>query len=562
MGSMSYQVIARKYRPGTFASVRGQDHVTRTLANAISRKRVAHVYLFCGLRGVGKTSVARIFAKALNCLNPDGVEPCLECENCRDITQGRSLAVLEVDGASHNSVDNVRELTESVRSTPPPAYAYKLYIIDEVHMLSTAAFNALLKTLEEPPPNTVFILATTESHKVPDTVLSRCQRFDFRGLRLEEIQASLQSILEKESIPYEAEALRLLARLAEGSLRDAQSLLERVLAYSLEGIQSCAVQEALGAVTDEDMYALSRAIFSGQASEALSCVADIFQKGIDPGILLRHFVAHWRDILLVHIGQSQKEGSQAERRNLNELGLAEERLQDLRKFSEAKSSHDIQDLVYLARTGAERALQSQFPQYAFESLVVRLATRMPVRELQESLEKLREGLAREITPAKKISSSAPAQDAAKGIAQEAIHPPASNEFSQAKFAQFLTGKVSPVLQEHIKRTRFTLVGPQCIHMQGPELAIQYIAEEQTQKILQEKLQEFSGEGNWEITIQSVGAKKGMVSGSLLGRELEEKRNLLQEKKSHLENHPAIQSLRKAFPGSTIEKLRMKQSGGE
>ena len=179
---MSYLVLARKYRPSVFASVSGQEHVTRTLANALKRDKVVHAYLFTGPRGVGKTSVSRILSKAINCQNPKDAEPCLECVTCKEIGAATSLAVREIDGASHNSVENVRDLMDSFKSLPPPGYKRKIYIIDEVHMLSISAFNALLKSLEEPPPHTVFILATTDVHKIPETVISRCQRHDFRAL--------------------------------------------------------------------------------------------------------------------------------------------------------------------------------------------------------------------------------------------------------------------------------------------------------------------------------------------------------------------------------------------
>ncbi|MCB0337324.1 MAG: DNA polymerase III subunit gamma/tau, partial [Bdellovibrionales bacterium] len=197
---MSYLVIARKYRPGTFEAVLGQEHVTRTLANSIKRDRIAHAYVFAGPRGVGKTSSARVLAKALNCEHGPTDSPCGECAPCKDIAEGRCLAVREIDGASHNSVDNVRELIDSFRSLPPPGCRYKVYIIDEVHMLSTSAFNALLKSLEEPPPHTVFILATTELHKIPETVLSRCQRHDFRPMSIQAIEGNLRAVAEAEQI--------------------------------------------------------------------------------------------------------------------------------------------------------------------------------------------------------------------------------------------------------------------------------------------------------------------------------------------------------------------------
>ncbi|MFN3477224.1 MAG: DNA polymerase III subunit gamma/tau, partial [Candidatus Methylomirabilales bacterium] len=244
---MSYLVLARKWRPQTFDEVVGQRPVTQTLKNAILQNRLAHALLFAGPRGVGKTTTARILAKALNCEQGPTPEPCNRCPRCREITEGRSMDCIEIDGASNRGIDEVRELRENVRYAPALGKS-KVIIIDEVHMLTEPAFNALLKTLEEPPPRVVFVLATTEPHKVPPTIHSRCQRHDFRRIGLQEMVGRLQTICSAEGIEVEKEALLAMAKAAEGSLRDAESLLDQVIAYSGQKVKLQDVVEALGLI--------------------------------------------------------------------------------------------------------------------------------------------------------------------------------------------------------------------------------------------------------------------------------------------------------------------------
>ncbi|MCL4167309.1 UNVERIFIED_CONTAM: hypothetical protein GTU68_036430, partial [Idotea baltica] len=294
---MSYLVFARKYRPENFLEVQGQKHVTQTLKNAIHRNRVGHAYLFAGPRGVGKTSIARIFAKALNCSNSKDFEPCGECSNCVDIKAGTHVAVREIDGASNNSVDNVRELVDSFRVMPPKDVNYKIYIIDEVHMLSTQAFNALLKSLEEPPQNTVFILATTEIHKIIPTVISRCQRFDFRSMSQDKLLEGLNTIVKAEKLKIDPEALRMITRLADGSMRDAQSLLERVISFSDKKITIEDASQALGAVDRVFLEKLITTIVLKDSEELFKLIDELNNSGFDSSAFLKEFVSYWQELL-------------------------------------------------------------------------------------------------------------------------------------------------------------------------------------------------------------------------------------------------------------------------
>jgi DNA polymerase III subunit gamma/tau len=295
---MSYLVLARKWRPQTFEEVVGQEVVVKTLKNAILKGRIAQAYLFSGPRGVGKTSTARILAKALNCAEGPTPYPCNRCQSCNDITSGTSLDVIEIDGASHTGVDNIRELKEAV-SYKPMRSRYKVYIIDEVHMLSQSAFNALLKTLEEPPSHVVFIFATTEPHKVPLTVLSRCQRFEFRRIPTELIFEHLKKIAEAEGIFIDQKALKLLAEKADGSLRDAQSLLDQVAAYAGgEKISEEMVKEVLGIPERWMLEKLAQSLGRGDLKEGFKIIEGLHEKGIPYDEFILEFMRYLRDLLL------------------------------------------------------------------------------------------------------------------------------------------------------------------------------------------------------------------------------------------------------------------------
>ena len=341
------QVFYRKWRPQALSEVVGQEHITRTLLNALAAGRVSHAYLFCGPRGTGKTSSGRILSKAVNCIKPeDGGkgEPCNECAMCRSISEGRALDVIEIDAASHTGVDDVRELIERVAYAPAQA-KYKVYIIDEVHMLSTNASNALLKTLEEPPPQVIFILATTETHKVLPTIISRCQRFDFHRLSQKDTEEKLSRITQAEGITISPEAMRLIAKSARGGLRDAENMLEQIYTYYGADIALSHVQEMLGLAGDERARELVKHILQNDISSGLKTINLAAGDGIDLRQVCREVIGYLREILLLKNGLDK------------ENGLTDEETSDLQSLASAVSLAKIVQAIKIF-SGVENSLSN------------------------------------------------------------------------------------------------------------------------------------------------------------------------------------------------------------
>ena len=293
----NFVVSARKYRPATFASVVGQRHITSTLKNAIERGQLAHAYLFCGPRGVGKTTCARIFAKAINCLNPQSGEACNECESCRSFNEGRSLNVHELDAASNNSVDDIRNLIEQVRIIPQQG-RYSVFVIDEVHMLSSAAFNAFLKTLEEPPQHAIFVLATTEKHKIIPTILSRCQIYDFNRIRVEDGVEYLRYIATKEGVEADDEALNLIAHKADGGMRDALSMFDKAVSFCGAKLNYKDVASTLNVLDYDTYFKATELLLAGNYVDALMLFDEVLSKGFSPQVFISGLNAHMRDLLM------------------------------------------------------------------------------------------------------------------------------------------------------------------------------------------------------------------------------------------------------------------------
>ena len=316
---MSYTALYRKFRPDTFEDVKGQDHIVTTLKNQIRADRIGHAFLFCGTRGTGKTTVAKILAKAVNCEQPVDGSPCNECPTCRAIQAGTSMNVIEIDAASNNGVDNIREIREEVTYRPTQG-KYKVYIIDEVHMLSAGAFNALLKTLEEPPSYVIFILATTESHKIPVTIQSRCQRYDFHRISIDTIAGRLRELMEKEQISVEEKALRYVAKAGDGSMRDALSLLDQCIAFYLgQELTFDKVLEVLGTVDTEVFSKLLRKVLEQDVTSCIHILEDLLVNGKELGQFVNDFTWYLRNLLLVKTSEDAEEVLDVSSENLKAL---------------------------------------------------------------------------------------------------------------------------------------------------------------------------------------------------------------------------------------------------
>ena len=364
---MDYQVSARKYRPGTFDDVIGQPHVVQTLVNSITTKRIAQAYLFSGSRGVGKTTVARILAKALNCEQGQTGTPCGTCSNCLEIAAGTSVDVMEIDGASSTSVDDVREIRENVKFAAFRG-KYRVYIIDEVHMLSNSAFNALLKTLEEPPPHVVFIFATTEIHKIPATILSRCQHYNFRRIARAEIVERLRHVVNQDQIVIEERSLMALARASEGSMRDGLSLLDQAVAFGGKTIVHTNLEALLGAVPQELVRAMIQAITAQESASALLVLAQLLDQGHDLRAYCAEVVEYLRNMLVVSVVPLPQE----------QQGLIEAATEDLAQMAadaKAFSPEQLQELFAIFTQAEDSLRLSAHPRFVLETAAVR-ATRL------------------------------------------------------------------------------------------------------------------------------------------------------------------------------------------
>jgi DNA polymerase-3 subunit gamma/tau len=374
---MSYLVIARKWRPQTFDEIVGQTHISDTLSNAIRSDRVAHAFLFTGVRGVGKTTAARVLAKALNCEKGPTPTPCNKCGNCTEITNGNSVDVLEIDGASNTGVNDVREIIENVRYQPAKS-RFKIYIIDEVHMLSTSAFNALLKTLEEPPPHVKFIFATTDPHKVPHTIHSRCQRYDFRRIPARQIVERLAEIAKADTIEVSERGLYLVAREAEGSMRDAQSLFDQVIAFAGKKIRDEDVAAALGLADRSLLFDLAAAVIDRDPSKALAVVEQLHRFGYDLRRFVRELLEHIRNLSVAKLGQAEDLLGEMPREEREEIGKQAQRI-----------SHEDLDRAFrvLLETETEIA-RVPYPKLILDMVVIKLATMTPVLPADELLRRI------------------------------------------------------------------------------------------------------------------------------------------------------------------------------
>ena len=379
-----HKALYRVYRPKNFSDVIGQEHIVRTLKNQIENNNVGHAYLFCGTRGTGKTSTAKIFSRAVNCTNLHNDEPCNECENCREILEDKTMDVVEIDAASNNSVDDIRELRENVKYSPAKA-KYKVYIIDEVHMLSQGAFNALLKTLEEPPSYVIFILATTEPHKIPATILSRCQRFDFKRVTVKDISSRMRYICEKEGIEADEKALNLIARNSQGALRDALSILDQCISFEGNKISYNDVIELLGSVNIEQLFDLAESIIKEDTRKSLQILNDFIIWGKDVRNLVNDLIDHFRNLMVCKISN-----------DLDELiSLPEETIDLLKQQAETIDTNNLIRILNILSEAQDGMKISSNPRVLMEVTMMKIAQPM-FDESKEALIKRIENLEQKI----------------------------------------------------------------------------------------------------------------------------------------------------------------------
>jgi len=477
---MSYLVSARRWRPQTFEDLVGQEHVSRTLANAIRAGRVAHAFLFTGVRGVGKTTAARILAKALNCEKGPTPTPCNACTNCQEITAGSAVDVLEIDGASNTGVDDVREIIENVRYRAAKS-RFKIYIIDEVHMLSNSAFNALLKTLEEPPPHVKFIFATTDPHKLPATVQSRCQRYDFRRIPLRLVVERLRRIVDAEKIEMSDRALFMLAREGEGSMRDAQSLLDQVLAGAGDRVRDEDVGAALGIADRQVVFDVGEALIGRDATRALQLLAGVYEHGYDLRRLTRDVLEHFRNLAVAKVSDGKLLPD-----------VTDEEAVALRQQAERVSAEDCDRAFHVLQETDDEVGRSPYPKLVLEMALIKIASMAPLVPIADVLDRIEEldARLRRSGPAAGGGSGAPPRPrrpapderpatprpsgGARSAAEVAQPPPATSAPSASgeapvaweEFVSFV-GQERPALATHLATCRLAGADGVALRIEAP-----------------------------------------------------------------------------------------------
>ena len=451
---MSYTALYRKFRPDNFKDVKGQDHIVTTLKNQIEADRLGHAYLFCGTRGTGKTSIAKLFAKAVNCEHPTEGSPCGSCASCKAIAAGASMNVIEIDAASNNGVDNIREIVDEVSYSPAEG-KYKVYIIDEVHMLSIGAFNALLKTLEEPPSYVIFILATTEVHKIPITILSRCQRYDFKRITIDTIPKRLQELMEAENIQAEEKALRFVAKTADGSMRDALSLLDQCIAFHFgQQLTYDKVLDVLGAVDTEVFGRLLRLVINKDVSGCIKLLEEVVMQGRELTQFVTDFSWYLRNLLLVKTSDNMEEMLDLSRDNLKRL---KEEAQDM----------DMDTILRYIRIFSSLAAQMKYA--AQKRILVEIALiklcKPEMEASQDSLldrirsleEKLEQGIVT-VPSSAQTKGTGSSYDSEQKSAAPKVLPKAIPEDIKQVVAKWpgILGNAGTPLKNHLKRVRLSM----------------------------------------------------------------------------------------------------------
>ena len=543
---MSYQVLARKCRPQTFSEVIGQEHVTRTLGNAISAGRIAHAYLFAGERGVGKTSIARVLAKALNCRSAEGPvsEPCGQCDSCLEITQGTSMDVHEIDGASNTGVDDVRVLRENARYMPVRD-RYKIYIIDEVHMLSKSAFNALLKILEEPPGHVLFMFATTEPRNIPDTILSRCIRFDFKRIAAQAIISHLEHIAADEDVQISPAALGLIARESGGSMRDAQTLLERSIAYCGNPVQDQDLREMLGHIDRRLLYEVLEPLIAGDAPACIAALAAGCEHGVEPEQYYFSLMEMLRDMLLL-----QKAGSAEQ-----VLDLTEDDRERLKVLAGQISAEALLRCFRIFFSAESDITRSNCPRIALELCLMEMITlkqALPIEDLLEQIQDLAASPHSQGTAPSERVDRQPAAPVSMPRSQERTPEPqapsqdsalSGQEGGAADFVEFVRGKKYIQAVAHLQQADFELDGDRLkVIVQQKSFHADWLREPVAQTRLTELATEFFGRSVRIEVEETLKKKDSEQVNATKRREVEH---------SALHN-PIVQRVVETFQGKVVE----------
>lgn len=549
--SLSYQVIARKWRPKTFDELVGQTHVSQTLLNALRNGRLHHALLFTGPRGTGKTSSARILAKSLRCAQSVNFVPCHSCRDCQDVASGRSIDVIEIDGASNNGVDAIRDLRETIGYMPSSG-TYKLYIIDEVHMLSTSAFNALLKTLEEPPSHVIFVLATTEAHKIPHTILSRCQRFDFRRIPVRAIASHLTEICHAEGIKSDEEALWLIARQGDGSMRDSQSLLDQVITFCGAHVTKAQTTEILG-LTDRTLLLDSIDGLTRQdAKKIIEVIEKIFTAGYDPKIFIQDLLEELRNLLLIKLSEESLTGI---------VDLPDSEILHLRTIAEDLSEEDIHLLFDIALKGGNDLVRAQDTRIVLEMLLLKMTSAPRIVDIfslnenavrgtdLKAVEKVtptREPNAANVTSVSLISpTSTPTESSKEPTVFVANHQSSGIE---TRWLDLLSKvkRINPMVGAKLEHTCLLGVDKKVIRLGVPD-NMRFLSGQVEDKEFQKKLLNYIGTfwgPGFSIETNSTQNSPDKLSPRAL--EEKNKQDEILQTRQQVENHPFVKSTQKIF----------------
>ena len=536
---MDYQVSARKWRPVSFEEVIGQQHVSQTLTNAIRQGRVAHAYLFSGGRGVGKTTMARILAKALNCQTGPTPKPCQSCEVCQSITAGYSTDVIEIDAASNRGIDEIRELREAVKYSPMQG-RYKVYIIDEVHMLTKEAFNALLKTLEEPPPQVVFIMATTELHKIPSTIQSRCQHFQFRQMTRQEIMGQLKLVAGKEGIELTTRGTSILAKVADGSMRDALSLLDQAVSYSGKKVSDTDLQAVLGTPNQEILQSMAKALVERQTGAALTMIKTVLDQGYDLRPFVAELVLYWRNLLMTKFADEP-------------VPLIDASPEDVTNLSETAagiSEEELQRLFGIFTQALEALRVATYPRFILEMAVIK-ATQLPqlqsLEQLLERLEKMEKTLPElpSTEPLKRVSmpDSLPVEEPSD------TDPSPTPPVVHLKWGDVLQKirEVKPGLASYLEQGKLVGSEEQSVSLGFPknaEFLVHLIQKDEHQQIIKEISKELFG--------YPVKLKMTLLETKKMPADSTPEAHVQKQSRQEIQLHPIVKEALDIFGGEIVE----------